>query len=141
MFSKACEYGIRAIAIIAKSSEEGRRVGIKELCERANTPESFTAKILQGLVKQNIIKSQKGRSGGFYIDKELDEISLKEVVVAIDGPEIFIGCGLGLDKCDSSNPCPIHDEFEKVRTSLIHMCQQASLSVVVNQLSEAAFKR
>ena len=63
------------------------------------------------------------------------------MVIAIDGPEIFIGCGLGLDKCDSTNPCPIHDEFEKVRTSLIQMCQKTSLSVLVNQLEEEAFSR
>lgn len=141
MFTKACEYGIRAITIIAKSSEDGKRIGIKEVCERANTPESFTAKILQGLVKHKIIKSQKGRSGGFYIDKDLEKTSLKDVVLAIDGPDIFIGCGLGLEKCDSSNPCPIHHEFEKVRTNLLSMCVETNLASLLAQLSEEALKR
>jgi len=141
MFSKACEYGIRAISIIGKYSLEGKKIGIKELCAEANTPESFTAKILQGLVKRKLIKSQKGRSGGFYIDRKLTEISLKDIVVAIDGNEIFVGCGLGLERCDSSNPCPLHYEFEQVRSSLFEMCASSTLETLVEQLNVESYER
>jgi len=141
MFSKACEYGIRAITIIGKYSMEGKKIGIKELCAEANTPESFTAKILQGLVRRRLVKSQKGRSGGFYIDRDLTEISLKDIVEAIDGNEIFVGCGLGLERCDSSNPCPLHNEFEVVRTSLNKMCASSTLDLLVSQLSTESYER
>jgi len=141
MFSKACEYGIRAITIIGKYSTDGNKIGIKELCAEANTPESFTAKILQGLVKRKLIKSQKGRFGGFYIDNPLSTISLKDIVNAIDGNEIFVGCGLGLERCDSSNPCPLHNEFESVRSSLAKMCSDATLDVLVAQLNTESYER
>jgi len=141
MFSKSCEYGIRAITIIGKYSSEGKKIGIKELCTEANTPESFTAKILQGLVKRKLIKSQKGRSGGFYIDRVLTDITLQDIVEAIDGPEIFVGCGLGLDRCDSSNPCPLHYEFERVRRSIHKMCARSSLDMLVSQLSTESYER
>jgi len=141
MFSKACEYGIRAITIIGKYSSEGKKIGIKELCAEANAPESFTAKILQGLVKRRLINSQKGRKGGFYIDKKLTEISLKDIVVAIDGNEIFVGCGLGLESCDSSNPCPLHYEFEQVRSSLYQMCATSTLETLVEQLNVESYER
>ena len=73
MFSKACEYGIRASIFIAKNSFEGNRVSPKEISEKINSPQAFTAKILQDLVRHKIIKSVKGAHGGFEIDK--DEIS------------------------------------------------------------------
>ncbi len=141
MFSKTCEYGIRALSIIGKYSLEGKKIGIKDLCAEANTPESFTAKILQNLVRRRLIKSQKGRFGGFYIDRDLKDISLKDIVEAIDGNEIFIGCGLGLDKCDSNNPCPLHHEFEVVRSSLNKMCKMSTLSDLVSQLNTEAYER
>jgi len=88
MFSKACEYGIRALTVIAEAGKENRKIGIKELCKLSNTPESFTAKILQNLVKRDIISSQKGPTGGFYISKDLNKITLYEIVDAIDGKTI-----------------------------------------------------
>lgn len=67
MFSKACEYDIIAIPIIGKYFSEGKQIGIKQLSAAVKAPESFTAKILQGLVKRRLVKSQKVRSGGFHI--------------------------------------------------------------------------
>ena len=141
MFSKTCEYGIRALSIIAKHSNDGKKINIKELCKESNTPESFTAKILQILVKRRIIKSQKGRQGGFYIDRNMDDISLKEVIIAFDGDELFVGCGLGLEKCDSKNPCPLHFEFEKIRNSIIEMSKRESIASLAEKLSESVYNR
>ena len=70
MFSKACEYGIRALTVIAMAGKENRKIGIKEVCKLSQTPASFTAKILQNLVKRGVINSQKGPAGGFYISRD-----------------------------------------------------------------------
>ncbi len=127
MFSKSCEYGIRALTIIGQHNAEGKKIGIKEICRLANSPESFTAKILQQLVKKKILSSQKGPTGGFYYKRELEEISLFEIVSALDGEDIFSRCGLGLDKCDPKNPCPLHIQYGKVRSDLVRMCKSNSL--------------
>ncbi len=134
MFSKACEYGIRALTVIAKASDEDRKLGIKEICEKAQTPISFTAKILQTLVKKGLIRSQKGPSGGFYIDNQLAQVSLYDVVEAIDGSAVFEKCGLGLKACDASRPCPLHDEFEVVRDQLEQMCKSNDLQTLTSNL-------
>ena len=60
MFSKACEYGIRAVIYIWSKSADGVKLGVKEICKEIDTPEFFTAKILQSLAKQNLISSTKG---------------------------------------------------------------------------------
>src|SRR5690606_11344144 len=66
MFSKACEYGIRAVIIIESYSKNNKKIGIKEICNGINAPEPFTAKILQNLRKLDIINSTKGPNGGFF---------------------------------------------------------------------------
>ena len=70
MFSKACEYGIRAAVYITLQSLEGRRVSVNEIAEEIDSPIAFTAKTLQLLTRNDIIKSVKGPTGGFEIDRE-----------------------------------------------------------------------
>ena len=65
MFSKTCEYAIRAVLFIAQKSEDGKRVNIKSIAKNINSPESFIAKILQQLTKRGIVQSVKGPNGVF----------------------------------------------------------------------------
>ncbi|WP_298894481.1 Rrf2 family transcriptional regulator [uncultured Psychroserpens sp.] len=128
MFSKACQYGIKATIFIAINSLENRRVSPKEISKEIDSPQAFTAKILQALVKHNIINSVKGAYGGFEIDKEnITSIKLSQIVSAIDGDAIYSGCGLGLKTCDESHPCPVHDKFKIVRTELKDMLENTNL--------------
>ena len=122
MFSKACQYGIKATLHIAEQSSQGRRVSLKGIAKAIDSPEAFTAKILQLLAKNRIVNSIKGPSGGFEIaESDLDNVKLIQIVTAIDGDQIFNGCGLGLKKCDENNPCPVHEKFKTVRDDLKNM--------------------
>lgn len=128
MFSKACEYGIKATIYIAVKSMRQERVSLKEIAEEVNSPLAFTAKILQSLAKSGIIDSHKGPTGGFQIEEpKIDTIKLHDIVHAIDGDKIFVGCGLGLEQCDASQPCPVHDKFVGIRDNLKIMLQNTSL--------------
>ena len=128
MFSKTCEYGIRAAIFIAEESTKGRKTGIKEIARQIDSPEAFTAKILQTLVKHQIITSFKGPSGGFYMPEEaLSGIKLVEIISAIDGDAVFKGCALGLDKCSDDSPCPLHNEFKRIRDDLEEMLRSVSI--------------
>ncbi|MCB0446173.1 MAG: Rrf2 family transcriptional regulator [Gelidibacter sp.] len=128
MFSKACEYGIKASIYIAYNSYEGKRVSLKDIAKEIDSPEAFTAKILQDLARHNIINSVKGAYGGFEIDKkDIQSIKLSEIVNAIDGDKIYKGCGLGLHTCEEEHPCPVHDQFKIVRTELKNMLESTNL--------------
>ena len=70
MFSKACEYGIRAAMCIASCGRTGERLGLHEVAERTGSPEAFTAKVLRKLVEGGLIDSQRGPNGGFLITPE-----------------------------------------------------------------------
>jgi len=128
MFSKACEYGIRAATYIALQSIKGRRVSLREIAEKINSPLAFTAKILQQLARNGIVDSVKGARGGYVINKQcLDQVSLKQIVQAIDGEQIFKRCGLGLSSCNAEIPCPVHDKFTRLRNDLRVMMDSTSL--------------
>lgn len=111
MFSKSCEYALRAVIHLSMESHNGSRLNIKEIASKIGTPEPFTAKILQILSRQGIISSQKGPGGGFYIDPQAPNIPVITVIDAIDGKNTLERCGLGLKVCSGNHPCPIHHEF------------------------------
>ena len=127
MLSKTCEYALRAMIYVAQNSKNGNMVNIKEVSENIGSPELFIAKILQGLSKKGYLQSSKGRNGGFYIDQKAAQISLADIVVAIDGEKMFKGCGVGLDYCSEKKPCPIHHEYKEARTALFNIYKQAKL--------------
>lgn len=128
MFSKTCEYGIRATIFIASQSYQNHRVGLKDIAKKIDSPEAFTAKILQILARNNIIKSIKGVHGGFEIPKEtMNQIKLSQIVTAIDGDSVFTGCGLGLSQCSEDHPCPVHDKFVAIRNELSSMLENTNL--------------
>ncbi|MFV7234571.1 RrF2 family transcriptional regulator [Flavobacterium sp. ZB4R12] len=128
MFSKTCEYGIRATIFIASQSYQNTRVGLRDIAKKIDSPEAFTAKILQILSKNNIIHSIKGVGGGFEIPKEtLSQIKLAQIVTAIDGDRVFTGCGLGLNQCSEEHPCPVHDKFKSIRNELAAMLENTNL--------------
>ncbi|HRW43156.1 MAG TPA: Rrf2 family transcriptional regulator [Flavobacteriaceae bacterium] len=128
MFSKACEYGIKASIFVALNSYKGKRVSPKEISEEIDSPKAFTAKILQDLVRHNIINSIQGAYGGFEIEKsKIPSIKLAQIVNAIDGDKIYKGCGLGLEVCDEKHPCPVHDKFKVVRDELKQLLENTTL--------------
>ena len=129
MFSKACEYGIRASIYIAGQSHKDKRVSLKDIAKEIGSPVAFTAKILQELSKNKIIDSVKGPSGGFQIEqKRIHKIKLSHIVLAIDGDSIYKGCGLGLKECSEKVPCPVHNQFKAIRNNIISMLENTNLS-------------
>lgn len=128
MFSKACEYGIRATLYIAMNSLADKRVSLRNIAGKIDSPEAFTAKILQQLVHHNIIHSARGATGGFEIDKQkLSGISLAQIIYAIDGDHLFHGCVMGLSACTDTHPCPAHFSYEKIRSQLKTMLDNTSI--------------
>lgn len=128
MFSKACEYGIRASIYIAKKSLSEQKVSLKEVAKAINSPEAYTSKILQKLAKNGVINSDKGPTGGFSMDKDkLDKVKLSTIVFILDGDNIYNGCGLGLEKCHEQMPCPVHNQFKIIREELKIMLEKTTI--------------
>lgn len=126
MFSKTCEYALKIMIYLSSVEEEGKRAGLRDIAGAIDSPEAFTAKILQQLVRNNLLQSLRGPTGGFRL-RYSKPIMLKEIVVAIDGDGIIKRCVLGLERCSDTQPCPAHDKFLAVRNHLAGMLESTNL--------------
>ena len=124
MLSNTCKTAIKAVIYLSSKFDTEGNAGIKKIAEFINASEHTVGKILQTLVRQNIINSMKGPTGGFYISKEQQKQPVINIVEAIDGKQIFTSCGLGLSKCSSSHPCPIHDDYKEARDIIENLFRQ-----------------
>lgn len=137
MFSKACEYGIRACVVVALNSLNGMRVSLKEISLAIDSPEAYTAKILQKLVKHRLIYSVQGVQGGFeMVTVNLKKIMLENIVEAIDGNAEFSLCVLGLKACSEVNPCPAHKKYKHIKNDFKIMIKTTSVFEMVTDLRE-----
>jgi Rrf2 family iron-sulfur cluster assembly transcriptional regulator len=131
MFSTSCHYGLQGILHIAYHHDEDRNIDLKQIAEEQNIPKHFLSKILQILVKKNLLVSTKGPSGGFRLKREPEEISLIEIIDAIDGMDVFTKCGIGFKQCNDDNPCPIHEDYKKVRKQVQLLFENKNLAELV----------
>lgn len=122
MLSLTCKIAIKAVIYLASKFESGQKSGIKEIAEFIDASEHTVGKLLQTLVKEDVINSAKGPTGGFYINIKQKRQPILNIVFAIDGKEVFNQCGLGLSKCSATHPCPIHEDYKAVRELFEKMC-------------------
>ena len=128
MLSLTCKTAIKAVIYLSSRFESGERSGIREIAEVIEASEHTVGKLLQVLVKEQVINSAKGPNGGFYITAKQKNQPVMNIVEAIDGKEVFRQCGLGLSKCSSSHPCPIHDQYKVVRDLFEQLCRKNSIN-------------
>jgi Rrf2 family protein len=135
MLSKTCEYAVRATIIIAAETQQGNRISLREIARKIDSPESFTAKILQKLAKNQLVDSSKGNGGGFYVPREkLTKIKLGDIVLAIDGDAVYKRCSLGLNDCSEVKPCPFHHQYKPIREQLKLALDSTSLANLIDGL-------
>ena len=130
MLSNTCKTAIKAVIYLASKEETGEKFGVKDIAQYINASEHTISKILQNLVRQNIINSIKGPTGGFFISKEQRMQPIIKIVDTIDGKDLFTKCGLGLSKCSSTHPCPIHDDYKKGRKIIQDLFNTKTINVL-----------
>ncbi|HTO15287.1 MAG TPA: Rrf2 family transcriptional regulator [Edaphocola sp.] len=128
MFSKACEYAIKAMVYIATQSLENKRVKVTGIANNSDSPEAFTAKIMGELKRADLVDSFTGPNGGFEIDiNKMRQIKISEIVTVIDGDNVYNGCAIGLDECNPDEPCPLHEKFASIRNDLKEMLEHTTI--------------
>ena len=139
LLSRACTYGIRAALFLASQSDQ-KPVLVKQIANRLNIPFHFLAKIIQGMVKAGILVSYKGRNGGVALARQTDQVIVREIVEAIDGPDLLKGCVLGLPECDDKKPCPIHSDWGPIRSQIQEMLSERNIAQMMDSLEERVLK-
>lgn len=135
ILSHTCEMAIRALAYIASQKSSQESLTVKEVSEAVSESSHTLAKALQLLVRHGYLSSTKGPAGGFSLSDKQLEISLYEIVIAIEGRNIFERCVLGLSNCADRHPCPMHSEFVNAKAIMERIFKEnkiSNLSVTFN---------
>ncbi len=127
IYSKPCEYAIRALAHLARFPGDRAARG-KEIARAEGLPAPILGKVLQELVRKGLLESRRGPGGGFRLARHPQLITLRDVVAAIDGLDQFVECAVGLERCSDESPCPLHDTWKSLRTQMMNYLETTTLA-------------
>ena len=133
IFTNATEYAIRGLGELAGRSTGGNML-LDQLVAGTDLPRDFMAKIFQKLVRGGILVSAKGRGGGFALARPAHQISLMQVVEAMEGPQLLDRCVVGLERCNDTMPCPQHDLYKPIRQRLKDYLNTTSVADLASSL-------
>jgi len=120
------QYAIRILNFLANNGNS-KLFSAKELSEILNIPYKFLTKIMTDLVKADFVISIRGRDGGFKLARESSQINLMEVLNAFNQFTERDECLLGIGKCDLTNKCSLHDQWEKPKSMIESMFENTTL--------------
>src|SRR5256885_2480865 len=130
-FTKRADYGLMSIHYTAVHDELGA-VSTKRIAEEFGIPQELLAKILQRLAKRRLIVSQNGPKGGYVLTRRPSDISVGEVVRALEGPISIVSC-LDHGGCPQEQRCNLRRPGQKPQTSISPLLDPMSLAELTNQ--------
>lgn len=109
-------YGLRAMATLTGLGP-GESLNAAELSERTGVPQQYLSKVMRKLVVGRLVRSQRGRGGGFSLMRSPGSISVRDVLAAID-VDFEGACAFGFGECDPVHPCALHPIWSRLKDGL-----------------------
>jgi Rrf2 family transcriptional regulator, iron-sulfur cluster assembly transcription factor len=119
---------------------DGERTSIRDLTKKVKIPHHFLAKILQDLTYKGLLVSQKGPTGGFALAKSAKEITLYDIVDAIDGSAFMQNCVLGFPECSGKSPCAVHEKWGAMREELRLMLTSKNVAQMAKEMKKSEYR-
>lgn len=139
IMSKSCEYSLRAVLYIA-AKEGDSCVSIREMSKKLDISFHFLTKLLQKLTEHGLLKSYRGPSGGITLAKPTKQISLYDIIMALDEGGMFTSCVLGLKGCGERTPCPLHKQWAEERKRLEKIFKSATLDKLAGPVARGELR-
>jgi len=136
MISNTSKYAIRALIYLELYSSKEQKKGIKIIAGELNIPSPFLGKILQMLVKHQLLGSTKGPHGGFFLNKSAIDIYVMEIIEIMDGNETFDKCAIRTGPCDDMNPCSMHHKLAPPRGEMKRVFATETIADLVSEFRE-----
>lgn len=128
--SLSAEYALRAVVWLAAHPDP--KVGTQEIAKRTQVPPGYMSKVLQVLARAGLVESSPGRTGGFRLRREADEISVLDVVNAIETLERIRRCPLRL-KSHRHELCPLHRRLDRVAAIVEQQYAETTIAELVSE--------
>ncbi len=131
MLSMTSRYALRALAYLATHPD--RQVFAHEIAAETDIPTNYLSKILHTLARQGLVKSGRGRRGGFRLALPPDRIVLKQVIAPFEDPEFPRDCLLGRPFCSDGNPCQAHASWKPISEQVSRFFETATLAELLRR--------
>jgi Rrf2 family transcriptional regulator, iron-sulfur cluster assembly transcription factor len=125
-FSKTASYSLNVLSYM--STHEDVKMSASYLHKELMIPYPYLRQVLTNLTKNGFINSTRGRSGGFSLSKEKEDIYLANIIEATDGMESLNRCILGFKNCPFNNECSMHSVWEATRKQILKVLNETSLA-------------
>jgi len=130
--TRQADYALRAMLYLARL-KDGERAATRKIAEEENIPPSFLAKIISQLHIAGLINTSRGASGGVVLSREPKEITLLDVVEAIDGPISLNECTEDPDACSFGDHCPIHEVWCEAKATLVKKLRESTFDKLIER--------
>jgi Rrf2 family protein len=127
LYSKYCEYVIRALSYLSLHDKRDEYIMVKEIAEETHIPYHFLSKIFQNLATTNWVESKKGKKGGFTIAVDDKTISLMDIIEWSDGSNTFDNCILGERECELDTQCKLQHKCTGLRKDIISFFESTTI--------------
>ena len=109
MFSQTAEYALRAVIFLASNQDTPRTT--LEIAQATKVPMGYLSKVMQGLGRQGLVQSQRGLHGGFTLARPATELTVLDILQAVDPIQRIKSCPLGIK--GHINLCPLHRRLDQ----------------------------
>jgi Rrf2 family iron-sulfur cluster assembly transcriptional regulator len=128
--SRGTDYGIQGILYLARQPLDKVSL-LHEVAQAQSMPESYLAKIFQDLAKAGLVRSHRGAKGGFSLARPSSQITLRQIIEALQGPISLNRCLDIREGCANSETCPVADVLRKAQRQMLATLDAATLDGLV----------
>jgi Rrf2 family protein len=129
--TRQADYAVRAVSYLAHIGAE-RRAATSQIAREEQIPPSFLAKIVSQLSVAGLLQTSRGARGGVTLAKAPEEISLLEVVEAIDGPILLNDCVSDSGACAFADSCLVRPIWIEAQTDLVEKLKSTKFDTLIN---------
>ncbi len=129
--TRGADYGARGIVYLARRPTNAV-VLVGEIASAEELSESYLAKIFQDLAKEGLVRSHRGAKGGFSLARPPEQITLRQIIEAIEGPIAINRCLAPWEGCERADTCPVHPVLARAQEQLLAVLDGTTLSDLAN---------
>lgn len=123
--TRLADYAVRAIIHLA-AKEAGDLATTAEIAEKQSIPQSFLAKVMQALTRAGVVRAHRGKTGGFSLMDRAEDVTIRRIIEAVEGPIILNRCLTREGECDRDVFCGAHPVWREAQEALVKVLESYS---------------
>ena len=127
--SRESRYAVIGLSVLA-ARPPGTVLEVSQVAEEAGLPAPFLAKIFGKLTRYGVLASHRGKTRGYSLAKPASELNIRQVLEAVDGPDLFDRCVFWTETCSDENPCPLHSSWKDIKPLIAQRMTEVTLDKV-----------